>query len=57
MCLPAAELPYEVHVVPVSYKPLPDGSVRVAHHILVNSENVKKIVVGKNGAAIGVVGR
>ncbi|GAB4814249.1 hypothetical protein N2152v2_001295 [Parachlorella kessleri] len=55
--LGAVELPYELVVAPISHKPLADGSVRVEHHILVDSERLKKIVVGKNGAAIGVVGR
>lgn len=56
-CRRRAELPYELEVLPISCRPLQDGSVRVQHQVLVVSERVKKIVVGKKGAAIGAVGR
>lgn len=42
--------------MPVSFKYLKDGSTRVEHVLLVPSEGVKKIVVGKQGAAIKHVG-
>lgn len=51
------EVPYETEVVPVSFKMLRDGSLRIEHHILVTAERVKKIVVGKQGTAIGFVGK
>ena len=55
--LHVAEVPYEVDIAPVSFKPLHDGSLRIEHDVVVANENVRKIVVGKNGAAIGAVGR
>lgn len=53
----AAELPYELDVLPVSFKPLHDGSLRIEHDVIVANENVRKIVVGRHGAAIGTVGK
>ena len=51
------EVPYELDVVPVSFKTLFDGSLRVEHDVMVASDSVRKIVVGTRGAAIGTVGR
>ena len=51
-----AELPYDIRLVPVSHKFLADGSTRIEMNILVDRDSIRKIVVGKNGAAIGSVG-
>lgn len=52
----SAELPYEITVMPVSFKVLKDGSLRAEMVLVVPSDGVKKIVVGKRGAAIKQVG-
>ena len=42
---------------PVAFRPCPDGALYIEHNVMVRNEGMKKIVVGKNGAAIGTVGR
>lgn len=50
------ELPYEIRVVPNTIKILADGSTRIDMEIHVARDSLRRIVVGKNGAAIGSVG-
>lgn len=52
-----AELPYELEIKLVSSKELRDGSLRIEFDIVAPTMGSKKIVVGTQGAAIGVVGR
>ena len=44
-------------LLPVSLKPLRDGSVRIEQDLVLPTENVRRIVVGRGGAAVGAVGR
>jgi GTPase Era involved in 16S rRNA processing len=55
-CL-CAELPYELQIQPEALRTLHDGSCRIEQTILVPTDSVRKIVVGKKGAAIGSIGR
>ncbi|CAL8472100.1 g11642 [Coccomyxa elongata] len=50
------ELPYEVQIEDVSFKTLTDGSLRIEKNLMVRSDQVRRIVVGKKGAAIGEIG-
>ncbi|BDA47463.1 probable GTPase Era at C-terminar half [Coccomyxa sp. Obi] len=50
------ELPYEVQIEDVSFKTLTDGSLRIEKNLMVRSDQVRRIVVGKQGAAIGEIG-
>lgn len=43
-------------MVPINLKILADGSTRIEIEIHVERDSLRKIVVGKNGAAIGSVG-
>ena len=51
------ELPYELEVRMASCRSLKDGSLRIEQHIYVPHNHVKRIVVGRRGAAIGEVGK
>jgi GTP-binding protein Era len=51
------ELPYRIELKQVDFKTLRDGSTRAELDVIVPDENVRMIVVGAGGAAIGVVGR
>jgi GTP-binding protein Era len=46
-----------MEIVPLSLKEQSDGSRRLEMDILVRSDSVRQIVVGRRGAAIGSVGR
>jgi GTP-binding protein Era len=50
------ELPYESTVETESWKELKNGSVRIEQTIYVERESQRKIVLGKNGAAIKAIG-
>ncbi|EIE23555.1 GTP-binding protein Era [Coccomyxa subellipsoidea C-169] len=50
------EIPYEVQIEDVSFKMLMDGSLRIEKNLMVRSDQVRRIVVGKKGAAIGEIG-
>ena len=50
------ELPYEVRVRHTSWEEFRDGSVRIEQALLVPNDNVRAMVVGKNGAAVGQIG-
>ena len=51
------ELPYELEVRVMSCRPLKDASLRIEQNIYVPHNHVKRIVVGRGGAAIGEVGK
>lgn len=51
------ELPYEIQLRPVSSRVLNDGSVRIEQTVEVGAERVRRMVVGKNGCAIGSIGQ
>jgi GTP-binding protein Era len=50
------ELPYTISLRHVSWTEFRDGSVRVEQTLLVPTQAVRKIVVGKDGASIGQIG-
>jgi GTP-binding protein Era len=50
------ELPYQSTVETESWKELRDGSVRIEQTIYVERESQRKIVLGKGGAAIKMIG-
>lgn len=50
------ELPYEVRVKHTSWEDFRDGSVRIEQALLVPNENVRAMVIGKHGAAVGQIG-
>ena len=52
-----AEIPYEIVLNPVSAKTLFDGSARIEMDVVVRSDTLRMIVVGRQGAAIGSVGK
>lgn len=49
------ELPYASHVETESWEEKKDGSVRIAQVIYVERQSQKKIIIGKNGAAIKAI--
>lgn len=51
-----AELPYVISLRHVSWREFKDGSVRVEQSLVVPTHAVRKIVVGKDGSAIGQIG-
>lgn len=51
------ELPYEMETSLVSFKHLRDGSLRCELTVWVPNERVRAMVVGRDGAVIGEVGR
>jgi len=51
-----AELPYSISLRHVSWTDFKDGSVRVEQTLVVPTPAVRKIVVGKDGSAIGQIG-
>ena len=50
------ELPYTISLRHVSWTEFKDGSARVEQTLLVPTQAVRKIVVGKDGASIGQIG-
>lgn len=50
------ELPYHIHVVTEKVETDPEGVLEIYQKIVVNSENHKKIVVGKGGAQLKQIG-
>lgn len=51
------EVPYNTQVMPVSFKELADGSWRFEQNIVVPTNHVKAMVVGRQGAVIGQIGK
>lgn len=51
------EVPYNARVMPVSFKTLTDGSWRFEQNIVVPTNHVKAMVVGRQGAVIGQIGK
>ncbi|KAL3152760.1 hypothetical protein ABBQ38_012347 [Trebouxia sp. C0009 RCD-2024] len=51
------EVPYNARIVPLSFKQLADGSWRFEQNIVVATNHVKAMVVGKQGAVIGQIGK
>jgi len=50
------ELPYHIHVVTEKVETAPDGVLEIYQKIVVNSENHKKIVIGRGGAQLEQIG-
>eukprot|EP00891_Asterochloris_glomerata_P003404 jgi/Astpho2/3404/e_gw1.00054.126.1_t len=51
------EVPYETRVQPISFKQLRSGDWRIEQDVLVPSEEVKKIIVGRGGVVISTIGK
>ncbi|DBA83023.1 TPA: hypothetical protein ACH3X1_006799 [Trebouxia sp. C0004] len=51
------EVPYNARIMPVSFKTLLDGSWRFEQNIVVPTNHVKAMVVGRQGAVIGQIGK
>ncbi|KAG9458754.1 hypothetical protein H6P81_003262 [Aristolochia fimbriata] len=50
------EIPYAIDQRLMSWKELPDGSIRVEQHLITHKLSQRKIIVGKNGSKIGRIG-
>ncbi|KAK7273992.1 hypothetical protein RIF29_15061 [Crotalaria pallida] len=51
------EIPYDIEHRLMDWKELRDGSLRIEQHFITHKLSQRKILVGKNGAKIGTIGK